>query len=192
MDKGKKMTLLKKEMCELIHVICSGSLDPSIVNEITTSINKTLEESIKKLENPLNEIQIKTLESDYKIRLEMILRDTYKSTIVESLKRVYDICFNSDIGFVYEDSRYLMTTRDMQKIKEAHLNSPMWSIVKPLYKKIFNNLYVDIDPDTDLKSNGDLEDVSYTAVNCKTVRRKNTFNSTRKKWVTYIKNMTGL
>lgn len=193
MDKGKKMTLLKKEMCELMHVICSGSLDQSISNEITTSVNKTLENSITKLENPLNEAQIKTLESEYKARLDRTLKNTYIQTLIDSLNRAYTICFNSDVvGFVYEDSRYLMTTRDMQKIKEAHRNSPTWSIVKPIYKKIFNNLYLDIDPETELKSNGDLEDVSYKAINCKTVRRRNAMNNTRKKWFTYIKNMTGL
>lgn len=189
MDKGKKMTLLKKEMCELLHVICN-SLDTAIVNEITTSVNKTLENTIEKLDDPLNKEQITRLESEYKARLEMILRDTYKNTLITALNRAYDICVNSNVeGFVYEDRRYLMTTRDMQKIKEAHRNKSSWSIVKPIYKQIFNELYVDIDPETDLRSKGDLENVSYKAVNCKTVRRKNAFNATRKKWFTYIKNM---
>ena len=191
MDKSKKMPLLKKEMCELLHVICN-SLDTAIVNEITTSINKTLEDTIEKLDDPLNKDQITRLEYDYKMKLETILRDTYKNTLIDALNRVYDICVNGDVdGFVYEDRRYLMTTRDMQKIKEAHRNKPSWSIVRPIYKKIFDNIYIDIHPDTELRSKGDLEDVSYKAVNCKTVRRKNAFNATRKKWVTYIKNVVG-
>jgi len=132
------------------------------------------------------------LEADYALKLEMALKDTYTSSLVESLNKAYEICVNSDVvGFVYEDGRYLMTSRDMQKIKEAHRNNPSWSIVKPIYKKIFDDLYLDIDPETDLRSNGDLEDISYPAVNCKTVRRKNAFNTTRKKWVSYFQNMTG-
>lgn len=60
----------------------------------------------------------------------------------------------------FEWSRCLVSTRTMQLIKESHFNSPRWSYVKTMYGELFNALYVDILPDTDvIHSAGSVEDL---------------------------------
>ena len=38
----------------------------------------------------------------------------------------------------------------MQLMKQNHLNSQRWAYVKPLYTQLFNTLYTDIMPDTEI------------------------------------------
>jgi hypothetical protein len=68
---------------------------------------------------------------------------------------------------VFEDSRYLLNSRELQKIKEIHYRKPSWTIIKPHYTEIFTDLYHDLDPNTDDMSNRELEDIHYT-FKCKT------------------------
>ena len=128
--------------------------------------------------------------------LQIIVDPNDVPSLTDALEQVYKKITSSDVE-VFEDSRYLLTTRDMQKIKEVHYDTPTWKIVKPFYKNIFHDLYVDIHPDTSTLSNGPMEDVSYKKVNCTLKipfksRIQHKSKSTRKKMMSYIKKWTGL
>jgi hypothetical protein len=183
MDRRKKMVQLKKRMCELVYIVCNPM---NKMKELESSIEK----DVNKYKSDIVEPEIAELKKVYKNAVERMITKGYEKTLTDALNEIYTT-ITSDV-VVFEDSRYLLTTRDMQKIKEAHYGKPTWVFVYPIYKNIFDDLYVDIHPDTSTLSNGDLENVSYSSVNCKTVRRKNEFNTTRKKWFDYIKNATGL
>ena len=76
------------------------------------------------------------------------------------MKRLYRIATGEESTsvFVYEMGRFLVTSRDMQKIKEIHAKTARWTYMKPLYAMLYNDLYVDLSPDEDVLSNGELED----------------------------------
>lgn len=124
--------------------------------------------------------------------LHIIFESKNNSTLVKALKKVYYNIGRADIIENFEDSRYLLKTSEMQLIKEIHYNKPTWTVVYPIYKKIFVDLYVDIDPDTTTLNDGAVENMHYPEVTCKTIKHKTPRNSTRKKWNNYIKNFTGI
>jgi hypothetical protein len=96
--------------------------------------------------------------------LKIISTSTQKKELVDALKEVYCIVFGScvdlkGVDLVYEWSRCMLSSRDMQKIKEAHCDTSRWVYVKPLYAALYTDLYRDLDPETGRISNGELEDI---------------------------------
>ena len=138
----------------------------------------------------------KTKMANLKVKMCKLLHIVFESqdnkTLVNALNQIYRNITNYDIVELFEDSRYLLTTSEMQTIKEIHYNKPTWKVVYPIYKNIFADLYADIDPDTSTLNDGAIENMYYPPVNCKTVKHKTARNSTRKNWKTYIKKFTGI
>ena len=58
---------------------------------------------------------------------------------------------------MYEFGRCLVPSRFLQLVKEVHLKSKRWDYIKPLYRDLYSNMYEDLLPDTDVFSNGDVE-----------------------------------
>jgi len=61
-------------------------------------------------------------------------------------------------GVSFEGSRYLVTTRDLQKIKETHYGKSTWKYVKKYYEFLYIDLYKDLNPHDGVISNGNYED----------------------------------
>ena len=93
--------------------------------------------------------------------LHVIYTATHKSELLEAFKELYQLATGSDFTgiFVFEMGRFIVTTRDMQKIKEKHAKTRRWTYVKPLYSMLYKDLYVDLDPESGVMSNGELEDI---------------------------------
>ncbi len=74
-------------------------------------------------------------------------------------KCVCDLCkeWDRDTYLVYEFGRCLVPTRFMQLVKELHFKSKRWEYVRPMYRELYSILYEDLNPDTEVMSNGDME-----------------------------------
>ena len=93
-------------------------------------------------------------------QLTIIFKSTRKHELIRAFKELYSIVSGdiSSIIFVFETSRSLLSTRDMQKIKEIHQPTHRWSYIHPYYSMLYTDLYKDLDPNGPVISNGKLED----------------------------------
>ena len=81
------------------------------------------------------------------------------SELSNTMQEIYEIALGNRISevIVYEDSRYLLTTRELQKIKEVHYGQPTWNAVKKYYEMLFLDLFNDLNPKNGVISNGSME-----------------------------------
>lgn len=85
---------------------------------------------------------------------------------------ICDACDTWDTRIVYEFGRCLVPSRFLQLVKEAHITTPRWAYVQPLYADLFAALYEDLAPEGGvLHSGGTLEDqaCAYT-LSARTIR----------------------
>jgi len=92
--------------------------------------------------------------------LYIVLSSTQVDELSNSMHKIYEIATGNLISepITFEDSRYLLTTRELQKIKETHYGKPTWSAVKKYYNYLFVDLYKDLNPSVEVISNGSMED----------------------------------
>lgn len=114
--------------------------------------------SVKELLNEVNKLS------------RTILLSSNKTDITKAFKRlmclltgqcVCDICktWDTNVFLLFEFGRCLVPPRFMQLVKERHYNTKRWNYVLPLYMELFNTIYEDISPDTEvIHSSGDMED----------------------------------
>ncbi len=102
--------------------------------------------------------------------IRLVLLSSTKKEIVKAFTRLECIlsakCICSfcdgtnNIDFVYEFFRCLISTRTMQLIKERHLPTSRWEYIGPIYSRMYNILYDDLNPsNTKVFSNGEMEDI---------------------------------
>ena len=77
---------------------------------------------------------------------------------------ICDSCpeWDKDTYIVYEFGRCLVPSRFLQLVKELHLKSNRWEYIQPLYREFYAILYADLNPETGILSNGDMEDQKCT------------------------------
>jgi hypothetical protein len=101
--------------------------------------------------------------------LKIVFTSTKKHDLINAMHDIYDFAMGDKIygGIGFEDSRYLVTTRDLQKIKETHYGKSTWNYVKKHYEFLYVDLFKDLNPNDSVISNGNYED-GYTLIKTKT------------------------
>ena len=97
--------------------------------------------------------------------LTIVFTSNIKHKLITAMHDIYYFAMGDKIygGVSFEGSRYLVTTRDLQKIKETHYGKPTWKYVKKYYEFLYVDLYKDLNPNDSVISNGNYED-GYTVV----------------------------
>lgn len=117
--------------------------------------------SLKALHEHASRLQETILFSKRRSEIEAAFRAL---ACVVTGKCICEACpeWDSDVSVVYELGRCIVPSRFMQLVKELHLQSRRWEYIRPFYRDLHGLLYEDISPDTEVMSNGDMENQACT------------------------------
>jgi hypothetical protein len=109
---------------------------------------------VEDLRARVNDLYNVVLLSDDPRRIEPAMRELC-CVAVFGRDCVDTLSMPSKYTFGFEMSRCLIPTRALQLIKQRHMSTPRWTIIAPWYAHLFNTLYQDIHPSTDVIAESD-------------------------------------